>query len=38
MKPAGEGELQKAFEELKQKLKDEGLFDVESKKSIPNFP
>ncbi|MCW8850955.1 MAG: exodeoxyribonuclease VII large subunit [Melioribacteraceae bacterium] len=38
MKPAGEGELQKAFEELKQKLKDEGLFEVEAKKSIPNFP
>ena len=38
MKPAGEGELQKAFEELKQQLKSEGLFDVEAKKSIPNFP
>lgn len=38
MKPAGEGELQKAFEELKQKLKDEGLFEVEAKKPIPNFP
>ena len=38
MKPAGEGELQKAFEELKRTLKDEGLFDVETKKTISNFP
>ncbi len=38
MKPAGEGELQKAFEELKNKLKIEGLFDQELKKTIPLFP
>jgi len=38
MKPAGEGELQKAFEDLKRKLSDEGLFDVERKKEIPKFP
>lgn len=38
MKPAGEGELQKAFEELKRKLYKEGLFDDESKKDIPSFP
>ena len=38
IKPAGEGELQKAFEELKRKLQSEGLFSVENKKSIPNFP
>lgn len=38
MKPAGEGELQKAFEELKQMLKKEGLFDEEHKKPIPVFP
>lgn len=38
MKPAGEGELQAAFERLKQKLKSEGLFDVEHKRAIPFFP
>lgn len=38
MKPAGEGELQKAFEELKRRLSDEGLFDVENKQEIPRFP
>ena len=38
MKPAGEGELQAAFELLKQKLSSEGLFDVEYKKPIPKFP
>jgi len=38
MKPAGAGELQAAFELLKQKLSDEGLFDEEHKKAIPQFP
>jgi exodeoxyribonuclease VII large subunit len=38
MKPAGEGELQAAFELLKQKLSAERLFDVEYKKPIPGFP
>ena len=38
MKPAGEGELQAAFERLKQKLKSEGLFDSERKRAIPYFP
>jgi len=38
MKPAGEGELQAAFELLKQKLSAEGLFDAEYKKPIPRFP
>ncbi len=38
MKPAGEGELQKAFEELKNRLRDEGLFEEQYKKSIPVFP
>lgn len=38
MKPAGVGELQAAFERLKKKLSDEGLFNVESKKTIPIFP
>ena len=38
MKPAGEGELQAAFQRLKQKLADEGLFDENIKKSIVKFP
>ncbi|MCB9247321.1 MAG: exodeoxyribonuclease VII large subunit [Ignavibacteriales bacterium] len=38
MKPAGEGELQKAFEALKRKLFEEGLFDEERKKTIPVYP
>ncbi len=38
MKPAGVGELQAAFEMLKQKLAEEGLFDVSHKKKIPVFP
>jgi len=38
MQPAGVGELQKAFEELKRKLQNEGLFDEENKKDIPEFP
>ncbi len=38
MKPAGEGELQAAFELLKQKLSADGLFQVEYKKPIPRFP
>ena len=38
MKPAGMGELQEAYERLKQKLEAEGLFDEEHKKEIPSFP
>lgn len=38
MKPAGAGELQAAFEKLKQKLAEEGLFDPEHKQPIPKFP
>jgi exodeoxyribonuclease VII large subunit len=38
MKPAGAGELQAAFEELKLKLFNEGLFDESHKKEIPQFP
>ncbi len=38
MKPAGVGELQAAFEKLKQKLSAEGLFDEQFKKTIPKFP
>lgn len=38
MEPAGEGALQRAFEELKQQLSKEGLFDATHKKSLPAFP
>ncbi len=38
MQPAGVGQLQLAFEKLKQKLDAEGLFDPAHKKSIPSFP
>lgn len=38
MLPAGEGELQMAFERLKQKLFDEGLFSDIHKKELPEFP
>ncbi len=34
----GHGALQAQFEALKQKLKDEGLFDQDRKKTIPVFP
>lgn len=34
----GEGALKKAYEELKNKLEKEGLFDLERKKKIPMFP
>ena len=36
--PAGQGPLQFAFEQLKKKLGDEGLFDDEHKKALPEFP
>ncbi len=35
---SGEGELQKAFEELKRKLEKEGLFDQARKRALPDFP
>ena len=38
IQPAGEGELQIAFENLKRKLVFEGLFDSKYKKSLPEFP
>ena len=38
MRPAGEGELQAAFEKLKKKLAGEGLFDDQFKKTLPAFP
>ncbi len=38
MRPSGIGELQRAFEQLVAKLKAEGLFDLERKQSLPEFP
>ena len=38
MSPMGQGDLAAAFEALKAKLSDEGLFDAEFKKPIPTFP
>jgi exodeoxyribonuclease VII large subunit len=38
MQPAGLGALQQAFEQLKQKLAAEGLFDSDHKKPLPKFP
>jgi exodeoxyribonuclease VII large subunit len=38
MEPMGAGSLQLAFEQLKQRLKSEGLFDAERKKPLPLFP
>jgi exodeoxyribonuclease VII large subunit len=35
---AGTGKLQQAFEKLKQKLQEEGLFDESHKKQLPAFP
>ena len=38
MEPKGVGALQMAFEQLKARLSEEGLFDFERKKPIPPFP
>jgi exodeoxyribonuclease VII large subunit len=38
MRQAGKGAQQKAYEELKQTLQAEGLFDAERKKPLPLFP
>jgi exodeoxyribonuclease VII large subunit len=38
MEPVGAGSLQLAFEQLKQRLKAEGLFDAERKQPLPMFP
>ncbi len=38
MQPDGTGALSLAFEQLKQKLAKEGLFDAERKKTIPAYP
>jgi len=38
MEPSGVGAMQLAFEQLKKKLSDEGLFDEARKKPLPVFP
>lgn len=38
MRPAGLGKLQLAFEQLKEKLQREGLFDPAHKRPVPAFP
>ena len=38
IEPAGLGELQRRYEQLKSKLADQGLFDAQKKKTIPPFP
>lgn len=38
LQPIGKGELQNAFEKLKSRLFEEGLFDQEHKKPIPEYP
>lgn len=38
MEPVGAGSLQLAFEQLKERLKAEGLFDVDRKQPLPAFP
>ena len=38
LEQAGEGALQRAFEQLKTKLAAEGLFDAQLKRALPRFP
>ncbi len=38
LEPAGRGALQDAFEQLKEKLHEEGLFEAVHKQSLPEFP
>lgn len=38
MRQAGKGARREAYEQLKKKLKEEGLFDAERKKALPIFP
>src|SRR6266567_6840382 len=38
IEPVGAGSLQLAFEQLKERLKAEGLFDTERKRPLPAFP
>jgi len=38
IEPSGKGSLALAFEQLKQKLQNEGLFDLSLKKKLPKYP
>jgi exodeoxyribonuclease VII large subunit len=38
MEPVGAGSLQLAFEQLKERLKAEGLFDADRKRPLPSYP
>jgi exodeoxyribonuclease VII large subunit len=38
MAPAGKGDLKAQFEQMKERLRSEGLFDQEHKKAIPLYP
>lgn len=38
MEPVGAGSLQLAFEQLKERLKAEGLFDAQRKRALPAYP
>ncbi len=38
MEPVGAGSLQLAFEQIKQRLKSEGLFEADRKRPLPAFP
>lgn len=38
LEETGAGKLRRAFEQLKQRLANEGLFDAQHKKSLPTFP
>jgi len=38
MEPVGAGSLQLAFEQLRERLKAEGLFDTDRKRPLPAFP
>lgn len=38
LEPVGAGSLQLAFEQLRERLKSEGLFDAERKRALPAFP
>lgn len=38
IRPSGDGELELAFKQLKERLEKEGLFEISNKKSLPKFP
>ncbi len=38
MQPVGQGDLYLAFEALKEKLEEQGYFDIDRKKELPDFP